>query len=477
MDVCVANVLSLFDSACHGATRRFDTCWLRGLDVRGGRISYHLLLDVRISPGRSTPAFSCALRVEWGSVALDVSLGYCSFGYRALTTTMHLFINGLAASAGGGLTYLRNILAQISTRSDVCATVLVNQEVHRQMPVADNVRFVGAPKDRGTTLRVLFEQVRLRAEVMRSGAELLLSTGNVALHHSPVPQILLSRNALYVSSEFRRDLRTRGEYTLLLDTWVKAQFVKRSVRWADFTIAPSEAFARELSNWTGRPVLALHHGFDRELFLNARGSLTETSKRSLEQVQGALRLLCVSHYNYYRNLETLFRALAVLKRLSTEKKFVLVLTCRLDGSKDGSYSTAAAAEMINRLNISAEVVQLGTVPYDALHELYRACDVYVTAAYAETFAHPLVEAMSAGLSVVASDLDVHREICGEAARYFPYFSDEVLADHLLQLAGSQDLRTQLAANALERSKRFSWQRHVDQLLAVAAHLIEGRSLG
>ena len=60
-------------------------------------------------------------------------------------------------------------------------------------------------------------------------------------------------------------------------------------------------------------------------------------------------------------------------------------------------------------------LELGTVPYRSLHRLHRACHIYVTPAYAETFAHPLVEAMSSGLPVVASDLPVHREICGDAA--------------------------------------------------------------
>ena len=68
-----------------------------------------------------------------------------------------------------------------------------------------------------------------------------------------------------------------------------------------------------------------------------------------------------------------------------------------------------------------EVVELGAVPYGALHHLYRSCDVYATPAYAETFAHPLVEAMASGLPVIASDLAVHREICGEAAHVFPAF--------------------------------------------------------
>jgi len=46
-------------------------------------------------------------------------------------------------------------------------------------------------------------------------------------------------------------------------------------------------------------------------------------------------------------------------------------------------------------------------------------------AYAETFAHPLVEAMASGLPVIASDLAVHREICGGGRGcIFPRFAPE-----------------------------------------------------
>ena len=83
---------------------------------------------------------------------------------------------------------------------------------------------------------------------------------------------------------------------------------------------------------------------------------------------------------------------------------------------------------------TTEVVELGTVPYSLLHQVYSSCDIYVTAAYAETFAHPLVEAMACGLPVLASDLPVHREICGEAGRFFPVFSAESLAERVSVLA-------------------------------------------
>jgi glycosyltransferase involved in cell wall biosynthesis len=109
------------------------------------------------------------------------------------------------------------------------------------------------------------------------------------------------------------------------------------------------------------------------------------------------------------------------------------------------------------------------VPYASLHHLYRACDLYVTAAYAETFAHPLVEAMASGLPVVASDLPVHKEVCGDAAQYFQRFSPELLAEAVARIAGSSEFNLQLSTAGKKRSGNFSWAEHVNRLLALAAH--------
>jgi glycosyltransferase involved in cell wall biosynthesis len=126
--------------------------------------------------------------------------------------------------------------------------------------------------------------------------------------------------------------------------------------------------------------------------------------------------------------------------------------------------------LVSRLGIRDNVVELGTVPYHWLHHLYRACDVYAAPAYAESFAHPLVEAMASGLPVVASDLPVHREICGEAARYFPRFSAESLTEEIARIALSEGLARTMAERGLQRSRDFSWSRHVQQLLDLAASL-------
>jgi glycosyltransferase involved in cell wall biosynthesis len=394
---------------------------------------------------------------------------------------IRLFINGLAASAGGGLTYLRNVIPQLARRRDAETIVLLNSALRREFKEAANISFVEIPAADGAVRRAAREQAAIPAQIRRSGAQVLLSTGNFALWNSPVPQMLLSRNSLYTSADFMRDIRTRGDYAIWIDTLMKGCLARQSICRADITVAPSAAFARELSQWSGKEVAAIHHGFDAAAFTSNGAPLSADARAQLDSGRDALRLLFVSHYNYYRNFETLFRAMPILsrrlkQRSSTQKQVKLYLTCRLNsGDNPGSYLTASASAMLNDLRKNCDIVELGSVPYSSLHHLYRACHIYVTPAYTESFAHPLVEAMSSGLPVVASDLEVHREICSSAALYFPRFSPDGLAECVLRICESPELTDQLSGDGLDRSRDFSWEMHVSQLLNLAEQLIRERS--
>ncbi len=382
---------------------------------------------------------------------------------------IRLFINGLAASAGGGLTYLRNVIPHLARRVDTETTVLLNPAIRREFGELPNIFFVETAETSRVFRRVVREQTTLPKLIRRSGAQVLISAGNFALWNSPVPQILLSRNSLYTSRDFLRDVRARGDYAIWADTIIKGWLARRSISCADITVAPSEAFAQELSQWSGRKVLSVHHGFDPDAFTSDAAQLPSAAQIQLERGKDALRLLFVSHYNYYRNFETLFRAMPILSSRLQGKQVKLFLTCRLNsGDNPGAYRAESAALLANDLR--GDIVELGTIPYHSLHHLYQACHIYVTPAYAESFAHPLIESMSSGLPVVASDLPVHREICGDAGIYFPRFSPDALAERVLQVQESPELAEKLSSNGLRRARDFSWSKHVERLVVLAQEL-------
>jgi glycosyltransferase involved in cell wall biosynthesis len=389
------------------------------------------------------------------------------------SSMMHLFLNCLAASAGAGLTYVRNVVPHLASRTDLRATILLTPALREEFGNFPNISFVEIEAAPSAAKRFYQEQ-SLAGIIRRRRADVLISTGNFALRNSPIPQILLSGNSLYTSEDFSRDVRSRGDYGLWLDTRIKGFFARQSLRWADCTIAPSSAFAEELRRWSGGAtrITAIHHGFDRAIFLHDQAPLPEEIQTKLESSKDALRLLFVSHYNYYRNFETLLRAIPLLREHLSGQKIRLYLTCKFRSEENpGAYRAEATEALVQDLGISEEVVELGSVPYRSLYKVYKACNLYVTAAYAETFAHPVVEAMASSLPVIASDIAAHREICGRAAMYFSRFSAEELALRIVQVATSDSLRRQLTECGSARSQDFSWEKHVSGIVDLARKLV------
>jgi RNA 3'-terminal phosphate cyclase len=58
---------------------------------------------------------------------------------------IRLFVNGLAASAGGGLTYLRNVIPHLARRLDAETTVVLNPAVRQEFATFVLSKFQKAP--------------------------------------------------------------------------------------------------------------------------------------------------------------------------------------------------------------------------------------------------------------------------------------------------------------------------------------------
>jgi glycosyltransferase involved in cell wall biosynthesis len=166
----------------------------------------------------------------------------------------------------------------------------------------------------------------------------------------------------------------------------------------------------------------------------------------------------------------------LLRQLLSNRAVTLFLTCKLsEGENPGEYRPKTTAKLVRDLGVEGMVVELGAIPYRQLHLLYQRADVYITPAYTETFAHPLVEAMASGVPVVVSDLAVHQEICGDAAAYFPRFSAESLAETVARIAQAPETLRRMAAAGTERSRVFSWKRHVEKILELSRALIDSET--
>jgi glycosyltransferase involved in cell wall biosynthesis len=392
-----------------------------------------------------------------------------------------VLLNALASTAGGGITYLRNVLPRLSEYDDNNRFfVLVPAEQLDDYTCFACERVIIETVQTGSNLlgRWVWEQSGLRGYIKSRKIDLLVSLGNFALFASPIPQILFNRNDLYFSRYFENDLKARGLYSELVRHRLKSWLARASIKQADINITPTRAFADRIRAGNGLRdswFEVLRFGFDYDLFTANDEPLSTEQSAKLDLSDNCYRLLYVSHYNYFRNFETLIRALPIIKKEMSEKAgkdIQLVLTTDIRrGAVYGGYDATLAADLMEKLEVNGEIAMLGSLPYDRLHRLYRLSDLFVCPSYAESFSHPLVEAMAMGLPVVAANLDVHREVCGEAAVYFDVMEEDELAKRCIEVLTNQRLKERLRANGAERIRQFSWDQHVRGLIAIVERVL------
>lgn len=371
---------------------------------------------------------------------------------------MKVLINAVSAKLGGAATYIQNLartLAQLAPPHEHFVFVVPA----RQSLETNSSRICFVTSDAATgsyARRWWWDQVELRRIVARERPDVLFSSANFAMLRCPCPQVLLVRNPIYFSREYVDYVLPRRGLALRAETVVRRWLVAKSVDAADCVMSPSQAMLDDLCRHvrlSGQRACVNPYG------VPAQRVRTE---RRAQRTGEPLQLLWVSHYADHKNLATLLGAAQILREGAA---FPFHLTLTLDATGVGQHTAMPAIERALLDSLRDVVTLAGVQSYDGAWKLYEQADALVFPSLTESFGHPLVEAMASQLPIVASDIPVHREICGDAALYFPVLEARGLARQIEHLARNPADRSRLAECGRERVKQFLWEDHVVRLLA------------
>jgi glycosyltransferase involved in cell wall biosynthesis len=109
------------------------------------------------------------------------------------------------------------------------------------------------------------------------------------------------------------------------------------------------------------------------------------------------------------------------------------------------------------LGVEGRVDWLGFVDAGRLAALRAGALAALVPSRKEGFGFPVLEAMAAGVPVLASDTPALREVGGDAARYLPADAPTAWAAAIAELADDPERRARQRALGLAQARAFSWE--------------------
>ncbi|HEX2065297.1 MAG TPA: glycosyltransferase family 1 protein, partial [Candidatus Thermoplasmatota archaeon] len=210
-------------------------------------------------------------------------------------------------------------------------------------------------------------------------------------------------------------------------------------------------------------IVPVHSGVDPRRFHPATGEA-----HALPLRPGMLNVAVSMNPEWRKRVDLLLRAALRLP-------FVHVLHAGTEWTLTGHAGALRRnQEAAHALRAQGRYTALGALPDAGLRALFSHADVVVHPSMAEGFSLPPLEALACGARVLASDIPPHREVLGQAARYFP-LSEEGIAAALAEAWDGErvaDGRFHPLARRLAHARSFTWERTAQQTLAAYLRALE-----
>jgi glycosyltransferase involved in cell wall biosynthesis len=174
-------------------------------------------------------------------------------------------------------------------------------------------------------------------------------------------------------------------------------------------------------------------------------------------------LLALGTVEPRKNLPALVRA---FDSFAAERDGTKLVVAGPDGWGVEAYTTAA-----REARARDRIVRLGFVTDDDRRHLLAGASAFAYPSVYEGFGFPPLEAMAAGVPVVAGTAGSLPEVLGDAAALVDPADVDALAAALLQAIADPDWRERAVRRGKERAGRFTWPVAVDEMVKLYRSLL------
>lgn len=171
------------------------------------------------------------------------------------------------------------------------------------------------------------------------------------------------------------------------------------------------------------------------------------------------------HLIVTRNLEPVYdnatavRALELIRRDCQQARITIA----------GSGPELSRLEsLVHELGLQSQVMFAGRLDRDAMAALYRQADVMLNPSLTDNMPNSVLEALASGVPVVSTDVGGVKHLLsdGDTGLLVPPGRPQAMADAVLRLLASPELRERLVVNGLRAVRRYTWVQVAPLLLSV-----------
>ena len=243
---------------------------------------------------------------------------------------------------------------------------------------------------------------------------------------------------------------------------------EHSVLDPDHVLVVSDYWRRRLSSDYGVDATVVRNGVDAARF--AAPTAHSSALRAGIGATDRTLFLTVGGIEPRKGSRELIEALALVRNEMDPSPMLAVV-----GGHSFQDHRAYREDVLDRarqLSLDEELKLVGTVSEAELDGWYEAADAFVFPSVKEGFGLVVLEAMAAGLPVIATDIPVFREYLddGVGALLVPPHDADALAKAMVRVGQDLSLRSSLADAGPTVAARFTWEACARQHLALYAEV-------
>ena len=214
---------------------------------------------------------------------------------------------------------------------------------------------------------------------------------------------------------------------------------------ADAVLALTEDMKQKMREICDRDISVVPNGIDLKRFEISSGEKKEGSAKTI---------IFVGRLHPVKGVQYLIEAMAIVHQQMPDVKLVIV--------GDG-VERARLEELAEKLNLNGCIQFAGQVPQESIPRLMHQADVFALSSLSEGLPVVILEAMAAGLPIVATKVGGIPDIVEEGVNGYLVNakSSEEIADRLLILLQNDEMREEIAAKNREKAKLYTWDKIAD----------------